>query len=395
MENGRTLLEGLIYYGSIILKYWKFIIITTGVTAVLITAFSILSIRLPPDKSPLPNYYRAYAVVVFQEGKGGTAGMSSMLAAFGVENPGGSGNSAQLAMQVLGSRPFIDNVIKKFNIIERLKIKDKYKTNSRRFILNNSQYSYNRDSGSLTISFTNNNPSFAADIVNYEVNLLEQWFLKEGITVRSKQLSIMEEKLGELTSEISKIEDSIEAFQKKHGVLDITEIATAQSAMLTDLRTRLNQVELKISDYTKYSNIEDPALATLKDQRSNIITQIHRIENGYTSSDGLKMPSQKDLPELSLNFAHMKAELMLKNQLFRTLSERYEVTKLVSSQENVFSVLEYAEIPDEKEGPHRGKLCIKAVLGAFAGSIILALLFNMIKNYSRNLENNKIREEKK
>lgn len=238
--------------------------------------------------------------------------MSSMLAAFGVESPGGTGNTSQLAMQVLRSRPFVDNIIQKFNIVERFGIKDKYKTNSRNVILNNSEYNYDRDSGALTISFTDIDPSFTADIVNYEVNLLEQWFLKEGITVRSKQLSMMEEKLGDLTAEISRIEDSIEAFQKEHGVLDIMEIATAQSAMLTDLRTRLNQVELEISDYTKYSNIEDPALTNLKDQRSNIITQIHRIENGYISSDGRRMPSQKDLPQLSLEFAHMQAELTLK-----------------------------------------------------------------------------------
>lgn len=395
MENERTLLEGLLFYTSILLKYKKLIIIITSLATAAVIAFSIISLKLPPEKSPLPNIYRAYAVVLFQEGGSGAAGMSSMLSAFGVDSTGGSTDSSQLAMQVLQSRPFVDNVVEKFNIIEKLEIEEKLKTNSRKAILNNSAYSYNRDSGALTISFSDIDPSFAAKLVNYELSLLEEWFLKEGVTIQSKQISMMEEKLNELSSEISGIEGRIEAFQKEHGVLDIMEIATARSVMLNELRTGLNQVELEISDYSEYSTIEDPALTILKNQRNNIIIQIRRIERGYTGSDGRRMPSQEELPQLSLNFAHMQAELALQTQLYLTLSERYEVTKLAAAEEGVFSILEYAEVPEEKESPSRGQLCMMVTFGSFAGSIVLAFLLNMISGIIRDPEKTKILRGKK
>ena len=390
MENERTLLEGLLFYSAILLKYKKLILITTIAAAVLVVIFSIISLKLPPEKSPLPNIYRAYAVVIFQEGRSGAAGMSSMLSAFGVESVGGSTDSSQLAMQVLRSRPFVDNIVEKFNIIEKFEIEEKYKTNSREVILDNSEYSYNRDSGALTISFTDIDPEFAADLVNYEVSLLEEWFLKEGVTIQSKQISMMEKKLKELSTEISGIEGKIETFQKEHGVLDIIEIATARSVMLNELRTGLNQVELEISDYSEYSTIEDPALTILNNQRNNIIIQIKRIERGYTGSDGRRMPSQEELPQLSLNFAHMQAELALQTQLYLTLSERYEVTKLAAAEEGVFSILEYAEVPEEKESPSRGKLCIMTTFGAFAGSIVLAFLLNMVSGIRKDPDKTKI-----
>ena len=352
--------------------------------------FSVISLKLPPEESPLPNVYRAYAVVIFQEGGSGAAGMSSMLSAFGVDSGGGSSDSSQLAMQVLRSRPFVDNIVEKFNIIERFKIEEKFKTNSRKVILDSSEYLYNRDSGALTIAFSDIDPAFAADLVNYEVSLLEEWFLKEGVTIQSKQISMMEEKLNELSSEISAIEGKIEAFQKEHGVLDIMEIATARSVMLNELRTGLNQAELEISDYSEYSTIEDPALTILKNQRNNIITQIKRIERGYTGSDGRRMPSQEELPQLSLNFAHMQAELALQTQLYQTLSERYEVTKLAAAEEGVFSILEYAEVPEEKESPSRGKLSMMVTFGAFAGSIVLAFLLNMISGIVKDPDKTKI-----
>lgn len=389
-RNGeRTLLEGLLHYISIILEYRKLIIGSTCLSAILIVIFSFISLKLPPDISPMPNQYSAYAIVLFQEGVS-NAGMSSMLSAFGVES-GGSGTSpSQLAIEILQSRSFIDDVVEHFQIIENFNITDKPKANSRKFILQSSNYTFNSDSGSLTISFTDIDSQFAAELVNYEVKLLEQWFLKQGVSMRSYELNLMEEKLNDLTNEISKIESEIKAFQKEHGVLDILELATAQSAMLTDLRTMMNQVELEIRDYSEYSTIEDPALTILKNKQNNIINQIRRIEGGYRSSDGRIMPSIEELPQLSLSFTHMQADLALKNQLYLTLSERFEVTKLTVAEKGVFSVLEFAEVPEEKVGPSRGRMCLLVTFGTFAASIFLALIIHMIMNISDDPEKKKI-----
>lgn len=385
-----TLLEGILHYISILLEYKKFIVGSSILSAVLVIIFSFISLKLPPDISPLPNQYQAYAIVLFQEGVS-NAGMSSMLSAFGVESGGGGGTSpSQLAIQILHSRSFIDDVVVEFDIVTKFNIVDKPRTNSRKLILENSKYSFNRDSGSFTISFTNIDPEFAADLVNYEVSLLEQWFLNQGVSMRSYELQLMEETLNELTNDISKIEREIKGFQKEHGVLDIMELAAAQSTMLTDLRTSMNQVELEIYDYSEYSTIEDPALTILKNRRNNIINQIRRIEGGYRSSDGRIMPSIEEMPQLSLSFTHMQADLALKNQLYLTLSERFEVTKLAVAEEGVFSVLEYAEVPEEKIGPSRGRLCIIVTFGTFAGSIFLALVINMIRNVSADPDNKKI-----
>ena len=375
----RTLLEGILHYLSIILKYKKMVVIVTGSAMIGVVIFSVISLLLPPEKSPLPNKYRSYAVIMFQgESGGGAAGMSSMLSTFGIESTGGSASPSQLALEVLRSRPFVDDVAKEFNVVEKFEIDDKIRTNSRKMIIDNSAYAYNQDSGALTIAYTSIYPQFAADLVNYEVELLEKWFQKEGVSTRANQLSLMEEKLEELRSGIGQIEEEIESFQIEHGALDITQLAESQAAILLDLRTTLNQIELEISQYTEYSTIEDPALVRLKTQRSNIINQIRRVEQGYISSDGKKIPSTDELPQLSLEFAHMRTELELQMQLYQTLSERYEVTKLTAAEESVFSVLEYAEVPEEKTEPSRGQLCMIVSVGAFFGSLVLALMLNML-----------------
>lgn len=389
LPDERTLLEGILYYISILMKYKLMIVSGTAAVAFITVVFSIISLKLPPDISPLPNVYNAYATVLFQEG-GMDGGMNSMLSAFGIESNNGSSSSSQIALEILQSRTFVDKIIEKFDIVNRFDIEDKEKTTSRRIILDFSDYSYSRESGALTISYQSTDPVFAADLVNYEVDMLEQWFLNEGVSLRSNEIAMMQEKLMELTNEISAIEDKIESFQLEYGVLDITEIAETQSSMLVELRTQLSQTELEIADYTEYSTIEDPSLTILKRQRDNIVTQIHRIEQGYTGSDGRRMPSLAEMPELSLTFARLQADLELKNQLYMSLSERYEITKLTAAESAAFSVLEYAEIPEEKEGPARGQICVMATFGAFAGFIALAFILNMVKNIANDPEKKKI-----
>ena len=391
LPEERTLLEGILHYVSIILRYKKMVVYITAAAMIGVVLFSIISLKLPAEISPLPNKYKAYAVVMFQgEGGGSAAGMASMLSSFGIDSSSGSSDPSQLALEVLRSRPFVDEIVKEFDIINRFEIDEKQKTYSRKMIADNSEFLFNRDSGALTIAYNSIYPQFAADIVNYEVDLLRSWFKKEGVSTRINQLTLMEEKIEELTSGISEIEDKIEAFQIQHGALDITQLAESQSAILLDLRTRLNQIELEISQYTEYSTIDDPVLVRLKNQRNNIIGQIKRVEQGYISSDGRKRPSTDELPELALEFAHMQADLELQMQLYQTLSERYEITKLSAAEESVFSVLEYAEVPEEKTEPSRGQLCMIVTVGAFFGSLVLALILNMLKGISNDPEKVKI-----
>lgn len=389
IDNQESFFETILHYLSQILKYKILIIAGTTIAAIAVSVYAYMSIKLPADRSPMPNIYRAYGVLLFQE-NGGSNNMSSMLSAFGVDPSSGSSSASTLALQILNSRQFMDNVVEHFNLIVRYRISENKKNQSRLLLKNNSQYYFNSESGSLRISYTAVDPVFAADVVNYTINLLEEWFIKQGVSTRSNELSLMEEKLKELTSDIQVIEEDIKTFQKENGVLDIREMASTQSAMLTELRTNLYRIELEIEDYLEFSTIKDAGLSALKRQRDNIITQIKHIEAGYISSDGRKMPSFTELPQLSQTFAHMQAELSLKNQLYLTLSERYEVTKLMFSDADSFSVLEYAEVPEEKEGPMRGKMCIMVTFGTFFALVVLALFLDYIKKIIFNPKYKKI-----
>ena len=52
----------------------------------------------------------------------------------------------------------------------------------------------------------------------------------------------------------------------------------------------------------------------------------------------------------------------------------------MASEQPIFQILEYAEVPDLKSGPSRGMLCIIVTFAAGFFSVFLAFLLNAIKN---------------
>lgn len=386
----RTLLEALLYYFGIIWKRKWLVIAFTLAGAAGSVAFSIISLKLPPDRSPLPNTYRANAVLMFQESGAGMGTMSGLLSAFGIEEGrGDGGNMPQMALQVLKSRSFLDQLVEEFDIIEKYEIEEHKRYTSRKAILDNAQHSYNRENGTLEIHFEDIDPVFAKNIVNRHVEMLRDWFEKEGGTMKSEQIRLLEERLIEVEEQINELEGKIREFQQRYGVLDIREIAEQQNAAIANLREQLVQVEMEIRNYEEYLKIEDPTLARLRAQRDNILGMIAEIEQGRSGGD-LAFPSKAQLPQIAAMFSRMQLELEIQMGLYQQLSERYEIAKLSAAEESLFKVLEWAEVPDKKSGPSRSKICMYAtVLGLLAG-IVIAFILNAASRIRQDPEKKKL-----
>lgn len=375
----RTLLEGVIHYAGILLKYKWLIIITTGLAAVLSVLFAILTLVLPPDVSPLPNRYQAQAVLIVQTA--GTGGLDSVIAALGLELPEraagrpGAPDYGQIALMVLNSRILLDTLVEEFQIAERYGIPASDRTATRRAALWGANFDYNRTSGVLTIRYESVDPVFAKDMVNRMVELLNDWFVTRGGSTKLMQKDLLEQKIAEVSTDIAKLEVQIRDFQREYGVLTIEELATSQATVLAELRSQLVLKEMEIRNYTQFTKIEDSHLMRLRAERENIQGLIQQNEREF---GGL------DLPALALQFARLKMALDIQTRIFESLSEQYEITKLTLESEPVFQVLELAEVPDEKSGPARSQMCAIATFVAFVGSVLVAFLLHNLGRFRRD-----------
>lgn len=305
-----------------VLWYRKWLIIITTFSAAIISVLiAILSLKLPPEKSFLPNLYTPRAqMLITEDSSGGAASMLGSLGGLaslaGVNVSGGSSNSA-LAGYLVNSNTVQDAVINKFGFIGEWKIEKHPIAESRKVLKEKLKSSYDEETGVFTVSFEDKDPVLAQSVVNYVVDLLEQRFSELGVDKNKLQKQNLEENIANTYAHI------------------------------LDLQKQIRNIELSVS------NIYSPNSA----------------------------------PSIMTDTSMVKMELTVQEEIYKNLKSQYELLKVtMASEQPVFQILEYAEVPDQKSGPSRGKLCIIITFAGGFLSVFLAFLLNAISNMKKDPE---------
>ncbi len=368
--NERTLAEGVLHYASILLRYRWMIIAVTFLAAVGVVAFSIVSLRLPPEESPLPNRYRATAILLV--GEGSDSGMEAVLESLGLQNPRGGQNSGRMALEVLRSRSFTDRIIERNDMVSYYGMEGANRSRRRQVVHANARFSHDDRTGMLAVSYEDIHPEYAQQVTNSIVEEPDDWYRERGGRTRGRQLQALQETLTEVEQKITEIEAEIRQFQREYGVLSVDELASSQAGMLRSLEAELVQLERSIRTHRERTRIEnDPELIRMQSERDTVAELIQQIEAGYAGGNRT-MPARSDLPDLALRLGRLQADLEIQQRIRTSLQQQYEVARLSAENNPGFTVMERAELPDEKVGPFRGQLSMRVTAAAFAGSIALA-----------------------
>lgn len=207
---------------AVLWKY-KFLIISVTVIAMIaVLIFSIVSISLPPEKSYLPNKYTAQAQMLINNDSSSSGGLSSMLSSSGLGSlasmaglnvSGGASSNSALAGYLVHSNSVLDDIAQKFDIIDRYKIIEYEKSSSREALKGVLSSSFDDETGIFSVSFTDIDPVFARDVVNYVVNLLEKRFLDMGIDKNRLTKENLEANIDNTYKEILKLQKEIQEIE--------------------------------------------------------------------------------------------------------------------------------------------------------------------------------------
>jgi len=384
-KKEKSIIEIILYYLTILLKYKWFIIIFTSTIGAGVLIFLVITSLLPPDQSPLPNVYSASIILYIQSE--GNAGLESILSSMFQDSPNAAFmpgiEVGEIAIALIYSGSFLDLLIEDLNIVKRFKIEGATKTSIRKFVSSKIQIHYDRARRMLRISWEDIDPAFTAEAINVTAKHLMNWFSEEGGTKKANMKKLLENKIVTVSEEISKLETQIQKFQRKYGILTANELATIHSDMTRDLYTRLTSIDLEIKNHSKLVKVEDTKLRRLRVERQNILEMIEQIEMGETGT-GREIPAKRSVPDLLLEFNQLEMNLTIQSNIYETLLEQYEVLKLSAGVDNIFQIIEWAEIPEEKSGPSRSMILIIGVMAAFCVSVALVLIYNIIKKMKKS-----------
>jgi len=307
------------------------IIVITLIVAIGIVIFSIISIVLPAEKSPLPNLYTPSALMLINDessqggglqsllgGMGGSMGSLASLAGFGGIKTGST--YSELAVFLIETNSLRDSVVDEFNLIERydIDINKSPRAKSRDALRKLLTAEFDNKSGVLTISFTDMEPEFAKNVVNFVVGYLEDRFGELGLDKNKIEAENLEINLANTFREILRLEE--EARRLEHSV----------------------------------------AFATL---------------------------SGGNIPTIMTDISRITMELEAMKQVYTQLRVQMELLRVTMASETpIFQILELAEAPDRKSGPSRGLISVIVILAAVFLSVFMAFALNAISNIRKDPE---------
>lgn len=229
---------------AVLLKRKWMIIGITFFAAVVAVVISVISIKLPADKSFLPNKYKVSANMLIKDSdstSGGLSGSATAAASLLGINLGGAGssNTSDLVLYLTKSNPFLDAIAKEFNLYEEYDFEKSPIANTRKELLKYIETNFDSDSGVLTISFEDIKPEFAVEVVNFSVNWISEKLDDLGVDSNKIQKENLEKNVSSSWNEISKLTREVADLQDR--------VAQGRAVWTKETTIQQKKIELELS----------------------------------------------------------------------------------------------------------------------------------------------------
>lgn len=216
------------------------------------------------------------------------------------------------------------------------------------------------------------NSNTIQDAVINRFNFIEEWEIEKHPIAESRKA--LKEKLKSAYDEETGIFTI--SFEDKDPVL----ARDVVNYVVELLDQRFNELGVDKNKLTK-QNLEEN-INTTYNEIINLQSQIGNIEQTVSN-----VYSPSSTPSIMMDTTMVRMELSVQEEIYKNLKAQYESLKVqMASEKPVFQIVEYAEIPDQKSGPSRGKLCIIVTFAAGFLSVFLAFLLNALKNMKSDPE---------
>jgi uncharacterized protein involved in exopolysaccharide biosynthesis len=210
---------------DLFLSLWRYktLIIVISVLAMgAVVTYSIVSLVLPPEESFLPNLYTPKANMLINNTSSSGSGIAAAISASGLGglasmagvNVASGPTFSNLAIYLVNSDTLLDSVIEKFDLVTRYKIEKFIIANSRKALKEKLKAEYDDTTGVFTVKFSDYDPFFARDVVNYCVDYLSKWFDTLGLDKNIQQKENLERNIAAAYESIRRMEREIQDLER-------------------------------------------------------------------------------------------------------------------------------------------------------------------------------------
>jgi uncharacterized protein involved in exopolysaccharide biosynthesis len=382
------------------LKHLKFVIITNSIILLIIVGIIIISIKLPPEISFLPNIYTAEAKIFIpykDESQSLNVNSLADIANSGLTFEKGI-KKTQVIISILKTNTVLDGIINdyylknkpesNYKFIQKLISRDDIRKN----ILKNTILKKDDATEFIYISYNDINPLFAKEMVDSYLNILNKVTLDFALTQTSVKKRFIQDRLKEITLKLNQSKSDFIYFQQEYGMISPENEATQITNTVAFLRSQLINKEADLENYRRIHKLNSNEKTDLDYEVEDLRKKIITLTKGkINNSEKNVMISKDTISELSSQYENLKKNVQNFEDINSSLLKELEITQIQEKSEgSFFQVLDPPEIPSKKSGPSR----VTIIIRFFIYSLLVTCAIVILRELFNELKNNQIYKEK-
>jgi uncharacterized protein involved in exopolysaccharide biosynthesis len=368
----------LLDYFLVIHKRRKMILkVTLGLALFVTVLVFIMADKYQAEVRFLPPQSTASSLAAAMLGTTGSSSSTvSALAGglFGTTAPGG------MYVGLLSSRPVLDKVIDRYDLMNRYKTGIYYVLHLYRedvidkLTSDVMAASINTDSGIVSVTVFDSDPKVAANMANTFLDEMENLYRSMAVVEASRRKLYYENQLKSVKEELGKAEDDMKAYQEKTGILQVD--AQAQAVITSDaaMRAQIAAKEVDVKVLKTFATPNNPDLQKAEDALRALKAEQTRIEAKQGSGPDPLMSIGR-MPEAGLEYARKMRNVKFNEALYAILVGAVEAAKMDEAKTTaVVQEVQRAVAPTKAAKPNRPLYITAAALLGFFFSVVAAFI---------------------
>ena len=356
---------------GVLYRWRRFIVIVTSIMAVASVIISLL----------LPNWFKASSRLLLPaSSSGGLAGaLLGDISSAAQSLLGAGGGDYVRYMAILNSRSVLDDVVQEFDLITVYELEEEEfpVEEARGTLSDNVEFVVDQEYDFFSIEVLDKDPQRAADMSNFFVQKLEEINNELSKQTAGNFRAYVEERYGLAEEEREAMLDSLAAFQREYGVLDLEAQTVAFYTQLAEMRADAVQLEIQLASLSTQFGENNRQVQNL----DALVTAANRqYENALDGREAVLPFSREAAPDMVKKYLDLTLERTIQERILELVAPMLEQARFEEERTaQALQIVDPAVAPVEKFKPKRSIICIAATLSAF----ILAVLFALIMDWWR------------
>lgn len=274
---------------------------------------------------------------------------------------------------VLESREVADDLIQHFHLQNVYKTRKLSQTETA--LAAHTKFLPAKDS-LITISVEDHDPQRAADIANEYLKELTKQNDRLVLTEAGQRRVFFEQQLKNEKDLLTDAEVALTRVEEQTGMIRPGGQTELQISMIAQTQASISNLEIELGALLQGATEQNPEVIRLRSQIAGLEEQESNLENSKIKehTGNVMVPTSK-VPALTLEYVRQQREVQYHEALYGVLLRQYESARLdESGSAPLIQIVDSAQVPDTKSGPHRMFLVLLASLfGGILGAMWVIL----------------------